>query len=150
MGRGFFGSPEFGGGGIEGRDFRSRPEVRPSPHIPPPVPRKTYRPRPPSPEPRPRQGVEFPGRLRADTPRPQRPPRPETVRAAKIELKAGFAHRDGVAVRRLKVSKVRRIEIRDARGVQVGPKSHQVNHYRYQVKRPQVSLDRLLQGRSGL
>ena len=106
-----------------------------------------------------RVGIETP-RLRtrapsveaAPAPRPRRaPPESRTLvqqgRSAPRTLSAGSVESRGVTVHRVRLGpKVQKIRVARSAGVQVGDHNRQLNHYRFKIERPRVSLDHLLEG----
>jgi len=70
-----------------------------------------------------------------------------TFRARQVELSVGTADRAGVTVRRIKLSPgTRKAVIIRSQGVQTGDHNRQLNHFRYTVGPPRISVDDLLRG----
>lgn len=62
-------------------------------------------------------------------------------------LSAGSAEGRAVTVHRVRLGpKVQEIRVSRSAGVQVGDHNRQLNHYRFKIERPRVSLDHLLEG----
>lgn len=119
--------------------------------------------------PRVRPAESSPARVRIETPRPRtRAPSVETARSigsipapaigesrtlvrqgtsAPRTLSAGSVEGRGVTVHRVRLGpKVQEIRVARSAGVQVGDHNRQLNHYRFKIERPRVSLDHLLEG----
>ena len=128
------------------------PREAPRPYSPREVPRP-YSPRE---APRPYSPREVPRPYSPrEAPRPYSPreaPRPASEREPKwtgrIKLDFVDPAKPGIVdVHKIKLdTKVSPVVIDRARAVQVGRHEHQVNKYRYQMKRPTASIDRLLHG----
>jgi len=72
------------------------------------------------------------------------------LRVRTRKLSAGISERTGVTVRTVRLGPdVRRVVISESRGVQIGDRNRQLNHFRYRVERPRVSVDRLFKGHPG-
>ncbi len=135
---------EFSGGSIEGG--RSFERGYPMPDITTPI--RRFEPRE-----RPIGRPERTERLK----RPEIPDKPESpekrekpekpIRSRRVELTAAFADHDGVRVQWIKPGpNAHKIVIDRSRGIQIGRHDRQLNHYRYDVVQPRVSLDQLLRG----
>jgi hypothetical protein len=74
-------------------------------------------------------------------------PKLPKLRVRTRKVSAGIAERTGVTVRTVRLGPdVRRVVISKSRGVQIGDRNKQLNHFRYRVERPRVSVDRLFEG----
>ena len=72
------------------------------------------------------------------------------LRVRTRKLSAGIAERTSVTVRTVRLGPdVRRVVISESRGVQIGDRNRQLNHFKYRVERPRVSVDRLFKGHPG-
>jgi hypothetical protein len=84
--------------------------------------------------------------LRRITPVPLEIPT-KTRPPAHTTISHGSVAGSGVTVHRVRLGpKVREITVSRSAGVQVGDHNRQLNHYRFKLDRPQVSLDDLLKG----
>src|SRR5262249_45829562 len=64
-------------------------------------------------------------------------------------MTAGFVDGPSVTVHRVRLGPdVREIEVARSAGVQVGDHNRQLNNYQFRIDRPEVSLERLLEGHS--
>jgi RIP homotypic interaction motif len=64
-----------------------------------------------------------------------------------LTLSAGSVEGRGVTVHQVRLgSKVQEVRVSRAAGVQVGDHNRQLNHYRFKLERPRMSLDNLLEG----
>ena len=72
------------------------------------------------------------------------------VRARQVELTVGTADSAGVTVRKIRLSPgTRKVVIIRSQGVQAGDHNRQLNHFRYTVGPPRISIDDLLRGHPG-
>src|SRR5215469_10557225 len=77
-----------------------------------------------------------------------RPPAQQHAPAPRA-LTAGSVEDMGVTVHRVRLGPdVQEIEVARSAGVQVGDHNRQLNHYQFRIDRPEVSLERLLEGPS--